>query len=218
MIKISPSLLAADFSNLTIPLNQCELGGASMIHIDVMDGNFVPNITMGPVIINGIRKATNLLLDVHLMINKPENFISEFINVGSDLITFHVEATKNPLNLIKQIKDEGLKCGITLKPSSDISLIENYIENVDLILIMTVEPGFGGQKFIPDMLDRIYRLKDMTNKLISKPDISVDGDVKLSNAKKIIDAGADILVAGTGIFGTPDPILTMKKFNNLGEV
>ena len=218
MIKISPSLLAADFSNLTIPLNQCELGGASMIHIDVMDGSFVPNITMGPIIINGIRKATNLLLDVHLMINKPENFISEFINVGSDLITFHVEATKNPLNLIKQIKDEGLKCGITLKPSSDISLIENYIENVDLILIMSVEPGFGGQKFIPDMLDRINRVKDMTNKLISKPDISVDGDVKLSNAKKIIDAGADILVAGTGIFGTPDPILTMKKFNNLGEV
>ena len=218
MIKVSPSLLAADFSNLTIPLNQCELGGASMIHIDVMDGNFVPNITMGPVIINGIRKATNLLLDVHLMINKPENFISEFINVGSDLITFHVEATKNPLNLIKQIKDEGLKCGITLKPSSDISLIENYIENVDLILIMSVEPGFGGQKFIPDMLDRIYHVKDMTNKLISKPNISVDGDVKLSNAKKIIDAGADILVAGTGIFGTPDPILTMKKFNNLGEV
>lgn len=218
MIKISPSLLAADFSNLTTPLNQCELGGASMIHIDVMDGNFVPNITMGPVIINGIRKATNLLLDVHLMINKPENFISEFINVGSDLITFHVEATKNPLNLIKQIKDEGLKCGITLKPSSDISLIENYIENVDLILIMSVEPGFGGQKFIPDMLDRIYHVKDMTNKLISKPNISVDGDVKLSNAKKIIDAGADILVAGTGIFGTPDPILTMKKFNNLGEV
>ncbi len=218
MIKISPSLLAADFSNLTIPLNQCELGGASMIHIDVMDGNFVPNITMGPVIINGIRKATDLLLDVHLMINKPENFISEFINVGSDLITFHVEATKNPLNLIKQIKDEGLKCGITLKPSSDISLIENYIENVDLILIMSVEPGFGGQKFIPDMLDRIYHVKDMTNKLISKPNISVDGDVKLSNAKKIIDAGADILVAGTGIFGTPDPILTMKKFNNLGEV
>ena len=218
MIKISPSLLAADFSNLTIPLNQCELGGASMIHIDVMDGSFVPNITMGPIIINGIRKATNLLLDVHLMINKPENFISEFINVGSDLITFHVEATKNPLNLIKQIKDEGLKCGITLKPSSDISLIENYIENVDLILIMTVEPGFGGQKFIPDMLDRIYRLKDMTNKLISKPDISVDGDVKLSNAKKIMDAGADILVAGTGIFGTPDPILTMKKFNNLRGV
>ncbi len=218
MIKISPSLLAADFSNLTIPLNQCELGGASMIHIDVMDGNFVPNITMGPVIVNGIRKATDLLLDVHLMINKPENFISEFINVGSDLITFHVEATKNPLNLIKQIKDEGLKCGITLKPSSDISLIENYIENVDLILIMSVEPGFGGQKFIPDMLDRIYHVKDMTNKLISKPNISVDGDVKLSNAKKIIDAGADILVAGTGIFGTPDPILTMKKFNNLGEV
>ena len=218
MIKISPSLLAADFSNLTIPLNQCELGGASMIHIDVMDGNFVPNITMGPVIINGIRKATDLLLDVHLMINKPENFISEFINVGSDLITFHVEATKNPLNLIKQIKDEGLKCGITLKPSSDISLIENYIENVDLILIMSVEPGFGGQKFIPDMLDRIHHIKDMTNKLISKPNISVDGDVKLSNAKKIIDAGADILVAGTGIFGTPDPILTMKKFNNLGEV
>ena len=218
MIKISPSLLATDFSNLTIPLNQCELGGASMIHIDVMDGNFVPNITMGPVIINGIRKATNLLLDVHLMINKPENFISEFINVGSDLITFHVEATKNPLNLIKQIKDEGLKCGITLKPSSDISLIENYIENVDLILIMSVEPGFGGQKFIPDMLDRIYHVKDMTNKLISKPNISVDGDVKLSNAKKIIDAGADILVAGTGIFGTSDPILTMKKFNNLEEV
>lgn len=218
MIKISPSLLAADFSNLTIPLNQCELGGASMIHIDVMDGNFVPNITMGPVIINGIRKATDLLLDVHLMINKPENFISEFINVGSDLITFHVEATKNPQNLIKQIKDEGLKCGITLKPSSDISLIENYIENVDLILIMSVEPGFGGQKFIPDMLDRIHHIKDMTNKLISKPNISVDGDVKLSNAKKIIDAGADILVAGTGIFGTPDPILTMKKFNNLGEV
>ena len=218
MIKISPSLLAADFSNLMIPLNQCELGGASMIHIDVMDGNFVPNITMGPVIVNGIRKATDLLLDVHLMINKPENFISEFINVGSDLITFHVEATKNPLNLIKQIKDEGLKCGITLKPSSDISLIENYIENVDLILIMSVEPGFGGQKFIPDMLDRIHHIKDMTNKLISKPNISVDGDVKLSNAKKIIDAGADILVAGTGIFGTPDPILTMKKFNNLGEV
>ena len=187
-----------------------------MIHIDVMDGHFVPNITMGPVVINGIRKATNLLLDVHLMINEPENFISDFIKVGSNLITFHVEATKNPLNLINQIKNEGLKCGITLKPSSDISLIEDYIEYVDLILIMSVEPGFGGQKFIPDMLDRIYHVKDMTNKLNSKPDISVDGDVKLSNAKQIIDAGANILVSGTGIFGTPDPVSTMKEFYMMG--
>ncbi len=187
-----------------------------MIHIDVMDGHFVPNITMGPVVISGIRKATNLLLDVHLMINKPENFISEFINVGSNLITFHIETTKDPMKLIKIIKNEGLKCGITLKPSTDISLIENYIEHVDLILVMTVEPGFGGQKFIPDMLDRIYYLKDIIKKLNSKPYISVDGDVKLSNAKKIIDAGADILVAGTGIFGTPDPVLTMKEFNILG--
>ncbi len=216
MIKLSPSLLAADFSNLTVPLNQCNLGGAPMIHIDVMDGHFVPNITMGPVVISGIRKATNLLLDVHLMINKPENFISEFINVGSNLITFHIETTKDPMKLIKIIKNEGLKCGITLKPSTDISLIENYIEHVDLILVMTVEPGFGGQKFIPDMLDRIYYLKDIIKKLNSKPYISVDGDVKLSNAKKIIDAGADILVAGTGIFGTPDPVLTMKEFNILG--
>ena len=216
MIKLSPSLLATDFSNLTVPLNQCYLGGAPMIHIDVMDGHFVPNITMGPVVISGIRKATNLLLDVHLMINKPENFISEFINVGSNLITFHIETTKDPMKLIKKIKNEGLKCGITLKPSTDISLIENYIEHVDLILVMTVEPGFGGQKFIPDMLDRIYYLKDIIKKLNSKPYISVDGDVKLSNAKKIIDAGADILVAGTGIFGTPDPVLTMKEFNILG--
>ena len=216
MIKLSPSLLATDFSNLTIPLSQCNSGEVSMIHIDVMDGHFVPNITMGPVVINGIRKATNLLLDVHLMINEPENFISDFIKVGSNLITFHVEATKNPFNLINQIKNEGLKCGITLKPSSDISLIEDYIEYVDLILIMSVEPGFGGQKFIPGMLDRIYYVKDMTNKLNSKPDISVDGDVKLSNAKQIIDAGANILVSGTGIFGTPDPVSTMKKFYMIG--
>jgi len=216
LVKLSPSLLAADFSNISIALNQCHEGKASMIHIDVMDGNFVSNITMGPIIIKGIRKASSKLLDIHLMIKNPEKYISSFVDAGADLITFHIETTNNPKNLINQIKDQGLKCGITLKPSTDIKRIEDYIDDVDLILIMSVEPGFGGQKFIPKMLDRVYYIKEIINKLNLNTEISIDGDVKLSNAKTIINAGADILVVGTGIFGTLNPIETMKKFNLIG--
>ena len=216
-MKIAPSILSADFANLSIALDQCEQGEADQIHVDVMDGHFVPNITIGPGVVEDIRKRTELPLDVHLMIENPEMYISQFVQAGSDLITIHVETCENLSMVIRQIKESGAKAGVTLKPGTSLEEIENVISEVDLILIMSVEPGFGGQEFIPETLDRVRKIKKMIAALQERnsPEISVDGGVKLSNAKKIVEAGADILVIGSAIFETKDPVKTMNMFKQI---
>ncbi|MBF90019.1 MAG: ribulose-phosphate 3-epimerase [Candidatus Marinimicrobia bacterium] len=217
MVKLSPSILAADFSNLSKIVKQCKEGGASMLHIDVMDGHFVPNISMGPMVVKGIRSITKKKLDVHLMIENPERYINSFAKSGADIITVHIETCKNADSVINQIKDEGLSPGITLRPDTPLERIEDYLEYVDLILVMSVEPGFGGQTFLPHMMSRISEVKKLVQGLDNnRPEISVDGDVKLDNAKEVLAAGANILVSGTGIFGTSNPVETMRKFLSYG--
>ncbi len=188
-----------------------------MVHIDVMDGHFVPNITMGPVVVQGVRRATDQVLDVHLMIENPDRYITDFAKAGSDMITVHIETCPKVLEVIQQIRDEGARPGITLRPSTDLERIEDTLEDVDLVLVMSVEPGFSGQTFIPGMMDRIAKVREWVDKIENdRPEISVDGDVKLKNAKEVIFAGADIVVSGSGVFGTDDPVSTMKEFAFIG--
>lgn len=184
-----------------------------MIHVDVMDGHFVPNITMGPVVVEGLQRATDLLLDVHLMIEKPDRYIGDFAKAGADMITVHIETCPDVKAVFRQIRDEGAKPGITLRPSTPLDAIGDYLEDVDLVLVMTVEPGFSGQSFITEMMGRIAVVRELVDRLgESRPEISVDGDVKLQNAAEISAAGGDVLVSGSGIFGTPDPVKTMRDF------
>lgn len=198
-ILIAPSILAADFTRLRDEIKRAERAGADMIHVDVMDGHFVPNITIGPLVVRDIRKVTDLPLDVHLMIEEPSKYIDEFIRAGSDIVTIHAESEKHIGVLISRIKSSGKKAGISLKPKSGISLIRGVLKDIDMVLIMTVEPGFGGQAFIKEMLPKIRRLRR-----IYDGDIQVDGGIDKNTAKEVIKAGADILVAGTAVFKAKD--------------
>ena len=202
MILIAPSILSADGGRLGLEISAVEKAGADWIHVDVMDGHFVPNITMGPAIIAALRKTTRLPFDVHLMINNPDNYIESFAAAGADYITVHVEATRHLHRTVELIKKAGKKAGVSLNPATPLSQIEEILPDIDLVLIMSVNPGFGGQQFIKSALTKIKRASKMLAQLPQKPLLEVDGGVNLSNISAIAQAGADVLVAGAAIFGT----------------
>jgi ribulose-phosphate 3-epimerase len=212
MVIVSPSILSADFARLGEEIKAVEDAGADWIHIDVMDGHFVPNITIGPVVVSKIRGLTNLLFDVHLMINKPECFIDAFADAGADLLTIHVEASDDPLNIIKMIKSRSCKAGVSVKPDTPIEVLNNFMDHVDLILIMSVNPGFSGQRFVPSSLERIKKTRTLINESSNKNiHLQVDGGVTDENAKSIIKNGADVLVAGNYIFKSKDYKQAIRK-------
>ena len=199
-VKIAPSLLAADFSNLAAEIAEVEKAGCDMLHIDVMDGHFVPNITVGPFIIKAIRKVTKLPLDAHLMIERPEKYVGDFVEAGADHITVHAEACHGNLHeVIELVHSHAITCGVSLKPETPLFRIQESLVNVDMVLLMTVNPGFGGQAFIPEVLKKVAELRSFFER-----DIQVDGGINPETAKKAVQAGANVLVAGTAIFGKSD--------------
>ncbi len=212
MKKIAPSLLSANFSNLEKDIKMVESGGAHLLHIDVMDGHFVPNITIGPVVVEAINEVASVPLDVHLMIEDPEYYVDAFIDAGADYLTVHVEASPHLHRVIQKIKSRGIKAGVSLNPHTPLSSIENILQDIDLVLIMSVNPGFGGQSFIPNSLEKIKKLKQM---LIENDathiEIEVDGGIKLENIKAAAEAGCNIFVSGSGIFRVDDPKSTINK-------
>lgn len=215
MAKLAPSLLSSDFSMLGEEIQRIEKGGADYIHLDIMDGIYVPNITFGAPVINKIRKVTELPFDVHLMVEKPERFIDDFVKAGSDIITVHAEATTHLHRTLQAIRERGVKAGVSLNPSTPLSVLEYVMDDIDLVLIMSVNPGFGGQSYIPAMTEKIRKLKAMIQESGRDIEIEVDGGIKLENAREIVDAGADLIVVGSGIFAAEDVVGMTRRFRDL---
>ena len=203
-IQISPSILSADFSQLGNEIKRLEEGGADLIHIDVMDGHFVPNLTIGPSVIKALKKNCSLKFDVHLMISPVHKYIEDYANAGADIITIHPETTKDLSASIRKIKDLGKKIGVSLNPETKVDVINDYLDQIDLVLIMSVNPGFGGQKFMPEVLEKIKKLNEIKNQKKFNFDIEMDGGINFDNSKLAIEAGANILVSGTTIFKNND--------------
>ena len=205
MVEIAPSILSADFTRLGEQIASIERGGASYVHVDVMDGHFVPNITIGPFIVKWVRKSTNLPIDVHLMIENPDLFIGEFASAGANLISIHPESTYHVHRTIKLIRSTGCLAGVVLNPATSLAAVEEVIADVDYVLLMSVNPGFGGQEFISSSFDKLRRLSALIRARGSQARIEIDGGISAENASEVVAAGAEILVAGSAIFNTPDP-------------
>jgi len=215
MIKIAPSILSANFVRLEEDIRAAENAGAHMLHIDVMDGHFVPNITIGYGVVEAIRKITKLPLDVHLMIEDPDKFVKEFTDAGADFLTVHCEASVHLHRTVQFIKQCGVKAGVSLNPATPVCQLENILKEIDLVLLMSVNPGFGGQEFIPLTIDKIKAVKAMISNAGTAPLIEVDGGVKIENAREIADAGADILVMGSAFFKSGNYVKTMETLNEI---
>ena len=217
--KLAPSILSADFADLQSALSQCEDGGAHWIHVDVMDNQFVPNLTIGPPVVKSLRPKTNKFLDVHMMVIEPEKLVEPFAKAGADGITFHVEAANDPQSVIDLIRSTGKDVGVSLKPNTPVADIVPFLDQVDLVLVMSVEPGFGGQGYMDGSTERVKEIKEllMERGLQNKVQIEVDGGIKLHNAKEVMDAGADILVAGSEVFRAEDPVGVMRSFYDLAS-
>ena len=216
-VRIAPSILSADFARLADEVARVEAGGADLLHVDVMDGHFVPNLTVGPPIVEALRKVTKLPLDVHLMITNADAYIQEFADAGADYLTVHVEACPHLHRTIQAIKERGVKAGVTLNPATPLSSLEAILPDADLLLIMSVNPGFGGQSFIPASLRKISQARAMIERTNSRALLEVDGGVKVENAAQIVQAGADILVSGSAIFSSKDYGATITAMRRAGR-
>jgi ribulose-phosphate 3-epimerase len=215
MTKIAPSILSADFARLGDEIRAAEEAGAHLLHVDVMDGHFVPNITIGPPVVEAIRKVTRLPLDVHLMIEDPDRFINDFVNAGADILTVHYEAAVHLHRSIQSIRERGIKAGVSINPATPVWNLDSILGDVDLVLVMSVNPGFGGQKFIPSSLEKLKLLRRKIDEAGLATVVEVDGGVKPDNAREIAAAGADILVMGSAFFNSGDYAATMEKMNGL---
>ena len=217
MKKLSPSMLSADFGELNSQIEIIERAGAQYLHIDVMDGVFVPNISFGAPVYKCIRKNSGLVFDVHLMITEPIRYIEDFVKAGADIVNFHVEAAEDPGKTIEKIRSFGVKAGITIKPNTPVSAVEKYLDKVDLVLVMTVEPGFGGQKLIPECLKKITELKKIRGERGLSYEIEVDGGVGLGNLREVMESGSDVIVAGSAVFGADDIGRTVREMLDISR-
>ncbi len=216
-MKLAPSILSADFSNLLKDVKIVEKAGCEFLHIDVMDGHFVPNITIGPVVVQSLKGKTDMVFDVHLMIEEPEKYIEAFAKAGADIITIHQETAAHMHRVIQMIKAQGVKAGVSLNPATSLNTLEYILEDLDMVLIMSVNPGFGGQKYIPAMTEKVRRLKDMIDRKDLNVEIQVDGGINPDNVREIVKAGADIIVAGSAVFNAEDVPGAVQNLRRKGE-